>query len=245
MATLDYYLPEEETSQQPKLTAFDYTTKLIVPVLAIVATVLLAFYGKKSAIIWGLMGLAALSLALGFSGQLKNAIAALLEGRKDRRAVKFYFPRLQKLVVRFGDFVDGGRSDTLHYIADSFLCEGHGQRIALLGMPNMAAWSGRFGLFAGSLDCRRPTLAGLQLAVLEFHDLLGTYINLCAATVFSRLPQELATTIPPRARVELAAFQQRFERYVSDAELLLKEISQSRASLNRIPYSFAAVKPLA
>jgi hypothetical protein len=48
----------------------------------------------------------------------------------------------------------------------------------------------------------------------------------------------------PKTKTELAAFQQRFERFLSDSEQLLKEICQSRPSLGRLPSSFAAVKPL-
>jgi hypothetical protein len=68
--------------------------------------------------------------------------------------------------------------------------------------------------------------------------------TLCATVVFGRLPQDLSSTMNPKTKTELAAFQQRFERFLSDSEQLLKEICQSRPSLGRLPSSFAAVKPL-
>jgi hypothetical protein len=112
-------------------------------------------------------------------------------------------------------------------------------------MPNVAAWTGRSDLFSRRLQRQKPSLTDLQYAVLEYYDLIGTYVNLCATVVFGRLPQDLAATMDARARAELAAFQQRFERFLSDSEALLKEISESCPPMNRLPHSFSSVKPLA
>jgi hypothetical protein len=48
----------------------------------------------------------------------------------------------------------------------------------------------------------------------------------------------------PKAKINLGAFQQRFDRFLSDAEHLLKDISASRPSLERLPRCFAPVRPL-
>jgi hypothetical protein len=79
---------------------------------------------------------------------------------------------------------------------------------ASLGMPDAAAWSGRSDLFSNRLDRQKPSLAELQYAVLEFHDLVGTYVNLCTTAVFGRLPQDSSAAMNPRAKTELAAFRQ-------------------------------------
>ena len=193
---------------------------------------------------WGLIGVIAFSLALGFSASLASTFRSAINRIKDQRAARTYFPLLRKQVHRFGDFVTSSRPDTLHWIADSLLCEGHGERIARLGMPNVAAWSGRWDLFCRRLDRQKPNPTELQYAILEFHDLVGTYTNLCAATVFERLPQDMMAAMTPRAKSNLSAFQQRFESFRSDSEHLLKDICESRPSLGRLPYSLAPIRPL-
>jgi hypothetical protein len=106
-----------------------------------------------------------------------------------------------------------------------------------LGLPNVAAWCGRAELFSRRLDRQKHSLADLQYAVLEFHDLVGTYVNLCATVVFGRLPQNLSATMNPRAKTELAAFQQRFERFLPDSEQLPKRFANPvrRSAVCRLP----------
>jgi hypothetical protein len=244
MTELGYFLTTGEDSSR-RLTAFDYATKLLLPTFIGIATVIGSFRGMPADVWWGLVVLIALSLVLGFSGSLTSAVRTTVDRIKDRQAACRYLPGLQRLVLQFGDFVDGRRSDTLHYyIADSLLCEGHGERMTRLGMPNMALWSGRWDLFSRRLGRQRPNVEELQYAVLEFHDLVGTYINFCASVVFDRLPQDLMTAMTPRAKSNLNAFQQRFERFHSESEQLLKEICESRPSLERLPRNFAPLKPL-
>jgi len=240
----NYLLNQNEDVAPPKQTFVDFTSRALIPVLSVVATIVVGWNSKHPYILAGLIAVTLLSLIVGPARWLVSVTQTKLSQIRDRRTARQYFPVLRKLVRRFGDFVNNGKADTLHYIADNYLCEGHGQRIASLGMPNVAAWSGRSELFSRRLDRQKPSLAELQYAVLEFHDLVGTYVNLCATVVFGRLPQDLSAAMKPRAKTELAAFQQRFERFLSDSEQLLKEICQSRPSLSHLPSSFAAVKPL-
>jgi hypothetical protein len=244
MSDLDDVLDGDRETARRRLTVVDYTRGLIFPVLTIVATIIVGWNDKHPYLLRGLVVATILSILIGPAQWLWSAVRTKLKGIREERAAQKFFPPLRKLVHRFGDFVTGG-PDTLHYIADGYLCQGHGQRIALLGMTNVSAWSGRADLFSRRLDRQKPGLAELHYAALEYHDLVGTYVNLCATAVFDRLPQDLATNMDPRARKELAAFQQRFERFLSDSEALLKEISQSCSSLSRLPYSFSPVKPLA
>jgi hypothetical protein len=81
------------------------------------------------------------------------------------------------------------------------------------------------------LLARHTSLAELQHAVLEFHDLVGTYVNLCATAVFGRLPQDLSAAMNPRAKTELAAFRQISFRFgtVTQRDQPIASVSEAAA----------------
>jgi hypothetical protein len=245
MTEVDYLLGTNEDTPPPKLTAIDYTSRMFIPALSIIATIVVGGNSRHPAILYGLIAVTAISLMVGPFQWMLSAIRAWRSRVKDERIAGRYFPALRKLVHRFGDFINGTRADTLHNIAESYLCDGHGDKIAKLGMPNLAAWSGRWDLFSRRLDQQKPGPKELQYAVLEFHDMVGTYTILCAAMVFGRLPQDMLAAMTPRAKSELGGFQQRYERFLGDSEQLLKEISASCRHLGQLPHSFAPVRPLA
>lgn len=125
------------------------------------------------------------------------------------------------------------------------MCAGDPVKIARLAMPNRAAWSERWRILYLRLTSQGPSVRELRFAILEFHDLLGTYINMCANAVFDRLPQDLRATMTPDVKAELVAFHLKFERFQSESERLLKDIVFSRPCFNGIAISLARVKPLA
>lgn len=244
MTGLDWFLTDDSTSASRRVGIFDYATLLIVPVLGIIAVIVGEIRDTPTGFQWAMFGVVIVSLALGFVPLLIIGVSTVKDRMKDRRVARLYLPQLRKLVDRFGDFVNGGRPDTLHYIADSFLCEGHGAKVAKLAMPNMSAWSGRWSSFSQRLARQKPNCTELRSDLVDFYDMVGSYDNLCVGLVFDRLPAELAAAITPRAKSNLSSFQQRFERFLSDSEQLLKDISASRPSLNDIPRAFAPVRPL-
>jgi hypothetical protein len=245
MTELDYFLTaDDRVSSSQKTAASDYLARLVVPSLGIIATIVVSLRGMPTSIEWGLIGVTVLSLILGFLPVMRSVFERVVDRMRDRRAVHVHHPQLRALAHRFEDFVNGSRQDTLHYTCDSFLCEGHGQKIEKLGMPNMAAWSGRSELFSRRLDHQKPSFTSLRGDVLEFYDIVGTYNNLCVAAVFDRLPAELMAGMTPRAKRNLGAFQQRFVRFLSDAEQVLKNIGAARPALKRLPQCFAPTRPL-
>jgi hypothetical protein len=244
MSHLDHFLTTDSPiSSSRRMSLFEYVAKVLVPILGILATIVGALRGVRTITLLGLIGVTAFSLVLGLLPMMNTVIGRSMNHVRDRRAARLYLPQLRTLAHQFQDFVNGSRSDTLHYISDNFLCEGHGQKMAKLAMPSMAAWTERAILFSRKLDRQKPNYSELQVDVLEFYDMVGTYDSLCAGIIVERLPAELAA-MTPRAKSNLGAFQQRFERFLWDAERLLKDISASRPSLESSPRCFAPVRPL-
>jgi hypothetical protein len=244
MADIDYFLQPNEEQHSAKSTPIGYVGGIVLPVLAIVAVIVVGWNGKQLKLMWALTALAVIALLVGPFVWLLAAIQRGWNRMGDQRAAHRYFPLLQEQVARFGQFV-GGTSDTLHYICDSTLCGGDGARQARLAMPDISAWSGRWSIFYRRIVRQKPSAEGLEFAVAEFNDLVGTYIGLCANAVFDRLAQDILTAMTPRAKIDLGSFQQRFHAFQSQSEQLLSQICFSRPRFSRLSYSFAKVKPLA
>lgn len=243
MSDLDNFLNGDQGTGRARFTLFDYTNKIIIPVLTIVATIVVGWNERHPYLLRALVAMMIFVILIGPVQWLWSAVRAKVNEIREERAARKSFAQLKQLVYRFGDFVTG-KADTLHYIADNYLCRGQGQRFALLGMPNVSAWSGRADFFSRKLDRQKPSVAELRYAVLDYYDMVGTYVSLCATLVFDRLPADLATTVDAPTKRELNAFQQHFESFRSDSQTFLKEVSQSYPSLSDVPHFFAAVKPL-
>jgi hypothetical protein len=74
--------------------------------------------------------------------------------------------------------------------------------------------------------------------------MVGTYNNLCVATIFERLPPELHAGITTKARGSLNSLQQRFSGLLSDYQDFAKNLAESTPAFADLPRYFALPKPL-
>jgi hypothetical protein len=238
------YLNEQPAERPAKRGVIEYVVGIGIPILAMFATIAVGWNGQHTKILWALIGVAALALLTGPIRWLASVVERIWNRFQDWRASRRYYPRLLKQVFRFREFVASSRADTLHYISESVLCQGHADRFAKLQMPNAAAWKGRADLFCLRMSQQSPSRGVLSHAALEYEDMVGTYINLCAECVFSRMPRELRETMTPEAKRALDSFQQRFHTFQHESEQLLQEIATSRPYFAGLHWQFTRVKPL-
>ena len=111
-------------------------------------------------------------------------------------------------------------------------------------MPNVAAWKGRADLFRLRMSQQRPSPRVLFHAALEFEDMVGTYINLCAECVFSRMPKRTTRNDDAGSQKRSRQFQKGFHTFQHESEQLLQEIVTSRPYFARLHWQFTRVKPL-
>ncbi|MGD0325771.1 MAG: hypothetical protein ABSD45_18745 [Terriglobia bacterium] len=183
-------LDPHEPEKPPKLTIFDYVTKLILPVLALVA-VILTRSQKQTALAWGLLGFAFLSLLAAFYPQIASFVKEQARSRRDERIAKRAFPELRKLIYRFGEFV-GSNSDTLHYIFQSEVCGNNPYMVTTrLGLPSLDIFQGFWATVRDQAASEKPNLASFRGTASAFNMLVALYNNHCMYVVFERLPQEL------------------------------------------------------
>lgn len=87
MTELEYFLTTHEEAAR-KLTAFDYATKLLMPALIGIATIIGSLKGMPRGVWWSLIGVIAFSLALGFSASLVSALRSTVNRIRDQRAAR-------------------------------------------------------------------------------------------------------------------------------------------------------------
>lgn len=255
-----------EPEKPPKPTAFDYLTKLILPVLALVALILTRSE-KQTALTWGLLGFAFLSLLAGFYPQLASWVKKQARSDRDERIAKRAFPELKKLIYRFGEFV-GSRSDTLHSIVQSEVCGNNQDMATRLGLPNIQIFQGFWTTVSARAAVERPTLATFKGTVTALNMLVALYNNHCMYVVFDRFPQELRWQVsglpkhveeqvdwermgqkPPGqlaepARRSLEGCRERFNAFLDAYENFLRSLDERFIERHIPSRSFPRVKPL-
>jgi hypothetical protein len=243
MSTLELELLR--ANEQPKNGAFDYVTRLILPVLSLAA--LIATRNIKPALSWPLGIFAIVSFVVGLHQPIMSTLRKWAENRKDRRAAREAFPELRKFVHQFESFLTTSRSDTIHYIAQSEVCEGHGLRYNALALPELSVWHGFWKYLTDRLDRmdarRQRSITELRYELLAFFDLVGTYNHQCVWRLFDGLPPSEVQTLTPKAKSSLNAFQQRFAHFLRDYTNFATHLSESRPTLNGIHCRFAVPKP--
>lgn len=243
MSTLELELLR--ANEQPKNNTFDYVTKLILPAISLAA--LIATRNIKPALSWPLGIFAIVSFVVGLYQPIVGAFHRWAENRKDRRAAREAFPELRKFVHRFEPFLTMSRPDTLHYIAQSEVSEGHGLRYNALALPELSVWRGFWKDLTDRLDRmdakRQGNITELRYELSAFFDLVGTYNNQCVWRLFDGLPPSEVQTLTPKAKSSLNAFQQRFAHFLRDYTNFATGLSESRPRLSGIHCGFTVPKP--
>lgn len=232
--------------EQPKLTPFDYATKLFLPGLSVIAVILTR--NLQPRLSWGLLALAFVSLVVGFVQPIASACRNWAERREDRRIARNAFPELRRFVHRFEEFI-GTRfqTGTLHYIAQCDVCDGNGLHYQALRLPELSVWHAFWKNLADRLDrmdMKRANISDLRHELTAFFDLVGTYDNECVSLLFDRLPQNERSALTPKAKSSLNSFQQRFAHFIQEYKNFAKDLSESRPSLNDVHYIFSIPKPI-
>lgn len=230
----------------PKYSAFDYVTRLILPVLSLVA--LIATRNIKPTLSWPLGAFAIVSFVVGLHQPISSTFRKWAEHWKDRRAAREAFPELRRFVHRFEPFLSTSNSDTLHYIAQSEVCQGQSQRYNALALPELSVWHAFWKDLTDRLDRmdakRQRNVRELRHELSAFFDLVGTYNNQCVWKLFDGLPPNERQSLTPQAKSSLNAFQQRFTRLLHEYADFLKDLSESRPALRSLHSGFAIPKPI-
>lgn len=234
----------DEKQEATKPSAFDVLTKLVLPALSFTALIVAQLQQRQSALLWGLLGFAFLSLVVGFYPAVRTGSKAWIHNRRAEQQARQRFSEFRKFVRQFGAFVDTGPNDTLHYIVASELCRNNMTDFGKLGIPTIGLFNGFWYHFNLRVEQQGPSLAGLRQAIQEFGNLVGAYDNNCVVVVFERLSHEVQTSLTPQVRSSLNAFQQRFVHFLQGYQQFLKDLVESGLIPRESHTYFSYPKPL-
>jgi len=228
-----------------KPSSFDFVTKLFLPGLTIAAYIIGQVKGNSPRLQWMLLALTVLLVLFGFFfAPFLSMVRERGQRTRDMQATREALPELRRLAGTFAEFVNNGRADTFHYIVLNDLCQGDGARLGKLTIPPGDLWY-QFSVYFSERAARHTSRASdLRATMMEFHFLVGSYINLCLATVFERLPRDLQPDVTPKVKSSLNGFQQRFDLFLKEFEDFVKKLEQTCPAFRDIPRSFARPKPL-
>ncbi len=234
----------EEKQEVTKPSGFDLLSKLVLPALSLIALIVAQLKQQQTAILWGLLSFAFLSIAVGFYPRIKTRTEAWIQVQRGEKEAWRRFSEFRKYVRQFGEFSGAQTNDTLHYIVSSELCRNNMSDFGKLGLPTVGFFNGFWYHFNLRVEQQKPSLAGLRQAIQEFGNLVGTYNNNCVVIVFERLPQDVQASLTPQVKSSLNAFQQRFVRFLQSYQEFLKDLVESGVIPREINVYFSYPKPL-
>lgn len=243
MNSFELELVSGAETQKHKLSLFEVGTRLVLPSLSLVAFIFAQLYSRQPWLSWALLAFTVVLFVSGLYTPIKLVFRRMSDRIKDKRVARNAFPELRKFVGRFEEFI-GQQNNTLHYIAQSEVSEGYGQRYASFGIPDMGVWHAFWKHFSDRLDRQRPTMLELQRSLEEFFDLVGTYNNQCVSALFDRMPQTERAALTPQAKSSLNSFQQRYAQFLHECRDFAKDLSTSRPALKGVNFAFSIPKPI-
>jgi hypothetical protein len=241
---LELLANQPDRQAQPKLSLFDYATKLFLPTVLVLAAVFTK--NLQPPMFWALLVFGFISFSAGFYDPTVAKLRYWRERREDRRVARAAFPKLRSFAHRFEKYV-GGSSDTIHYIAQSDVCQGYGQRYNALGLPELSVWHAFWKDLTDRLDrmdVKRANILELRYAMTAFFDLVGTYNNQCVSALFDRLPQNERDAQTAKAKSSLNSFHIQFTHFLEEYKNFAVDVCESRPAMRGIHFSFAIQKPI-
>lgn len=158
-------LIQKQAEPEPsKPSGFDYLTKLVVPLLALVALIVADFRQERT-LMWALLGVTVLSLLVGFLSRAAGWTKVRAGARRDERFARRAFPALRKLVERFGDFADQSHCNTVHYVALHELSQGRSDLFGKLGIPSVNFFRALWSNLSDDIAAQKPTLGNFKTTI--------------------------------------------------------------------------------
>lgn len=234
--------PPEE--RPPKPTTFDVLTKLVVPVLALVAVVV-AQIQQQRVFSWVLLGVLLLFLAIGFYPSLKALGRERIHDWQDGRAAKRAFPEFKRFLRRFAEFADlpHSRTDTLHAILLE-TCNRNSTEFEKFRVTAAELFHAFSKQLTTRIERQPANLANLQDGVEELALLVRSYGQYCVEPIFERLPHELRPLLTDRPKSSLESFRERYVRFLDDFDEYVTRLDESFSRPRIEPHYFPRPKPL-
>lgn len=221
-----------------------WKSKDFIPALALVGYVLVNLWGRWPRWSWILLIAAFMSVILDHYDAFKNPLLRWRASWNNDKAARKAYPELQEFVRRLAPFINRQNNDTLHYIVESDIWHGQADLRADCQLPNVDIWVLHRLYFEERLNRQPKTMKELRPALMEFHYLVASYNNFCAAMIFDLFPPNMRDRITPEAHRKLSLFQQKFGAYLQSYQQFVERLVEECPSLRGIPSTFNMPKPM-
>lgn len=199
-------------------------------IVGIVAGIVSVSRGGPWYLIWVFVGVAVFLIISAIYKPLSIRLQSWSERRKDAQVARENWPKFRQFVHRFGDFVNTGTNNTLHYIIANDVPEPTRTELNKL-LVNISLWYGFWHSFMGRVDRESPIFSELAYAVQEFHHLVAQYGNFCIAPIFERFPEQLRPSLTEQSKAKLNTFRERYGQFLTEYMAFAKQLSESRPQL--------------
>ena len=227
---------------------FDYFTKAILPIIAIIA----APFIKDSVAVRSVLGLGLASILIGLLlPKLKGWWGRKAELNADRRFIAMAFPQLQAHARKCEKFTNTRSSDTLYYICNELFEHNSDRAQAVLGVGSPYMFSCLFDSATVRLNSPPPTsVQEFRLLVSDFNNALSLFCRFYAGPIFERIPACLKdgdAVRYDRRRIEssLVTFREGFIKFIDDYKSWLDGLNHNSGCRLNVSDYFEAPKPLA
>lgn len=232
----------EETRETSRPSAFEYVTRLVVPLGFLIVAV--SQLSPESWGFWIALGVALLSFTIGIYHPSKRKVQRWLARRRDNRRAQDAFPQLQQFASRFGEFVESGNGDRLGEIVRKELKQEHVTSREELGASREKIFEGFYRHLNQRLERQDPDLITTLSSFSEFNNLVAQYLLQTVRPVYRQIPRTTETELPDDARRELESFRLRLSRYLDRYEEFLEEFEESLETEGLPRWHFPYPKPL-
>jgi hypothetical protein len=233
-----------ERPEPPRLTPFDYLTRLIVPVIALLALIVAQLHDQR-AVMWVLIVIASLSLIASFYPLVVEWLNRWLDARRDRRIARREFPRLREFVERFEGFVAPNRGDALHgALLDAF--NRNSEIINKFGIPPAQLFRGFWLELNQRAMKQRPTVENFEAIASEFGALVSQYNDYCVQVVFNQVPRDVENQLSDKEgfKRRLNASREAFNEFLSAYESFLEGLGRPFLERHVKIRNFPRARPL-
>ncbi len=245
MGLIPIRVQDEQNQKDTKAVTSDLVTKLIVPALSLVASIV-ALIKDQPKVALALLAILVLSIGVSFYSSLRASVREKLSHRGDARVLQQSLPDFARFLSRFGEFVHfpsaGGQS--IQDVTLSALCNQNMSDFDRLHMLPVDFFKGYCYHLSQRTGGRRLTCEALPEAISELNMLVSDYIRYCIDPVFERFPPDMRPLLTERAKRELNSFRERFVRFLDDYSEYLKKLEASLREPRIQGYYLPRPKPL-
>jgi hypothetical protein len=232
--------------------SYQVFTDAILPILAIVATLVAPLRFSGSLLRWlvlGLVALALLSILIGVAPRIWRWFA---QQRAQRREQPVCIEGLNELRDYIGEFeacVSTRRSDTLNAIVFGKLCGSTQVTFDSLGLAPPQIFSEFWEQIQSRASSQSPNFMALYRSVSEFNTLVVNLYRYTARPLYEIVPAKLKfelTRVYQQQGVEddLTLYRERFNKFMIDYGNFLKKLDKRLPQPLNLGYPFQLLNPL-